>query len=155
MSTVTRTGTVEVVLPSAAALDLFTAPGEALWVPGWTPQYIDPPDGAVVVGGIWTTEDKSDDGTVSEVIWRVQRFDRAAGIAEYLRIVPGNRISLVAVHCVPHPTKGAAHTQATVSYTITPLAPAGKRWLAAFDDAAYAKMMSEWQRLLAAYLRDR
>lgn len=148
---VVRTGTVAVALPPDAALELFTAPGETRWVPGWSPTYVDPPDGTPVEGGIWTTEDRHPDGTADQVIWRVQRFDRAARIAEYLRIVPGNRVVTVSVRC----DADGAGTRATISYAVTALSRAGEAWLAAFDDAAYSRMMDEWQRLLAAYLATR
>lgn len=150
-----RTGTVEVALPPAEALELFTARGETLWVPGWAPTYIDPPDGEPVEGGVWLTTDRNADGSTTEVIWRVQRFDRTALVAEYLRLVPGNRVVVVSIECAPWLKAGAVHTRAIVSYRVTPLSPAGEAWLAAFDDAAYSKMMGEWTRLLAAYLATR
>ena len=155
MSTVTRTGTVKVALTPEQAFELFTAPGETLWVPGWAPTYVEPADGRPVEGGIWLTEDRDADGGTTQVIWRVQRFDRSALVAEYLRVVPGNRVVVVTIGCAPWLAGGAVHTRATVTYAVTPIAPAGERWLAAFDEPAYARMMSEWTRLLAAYLAAR
>ena len=149
---VTRSGIVEVALPPEQALELFTARGEALWVPGWAPTYVDPPSGETVVGGIWLTEDRDADGRATQVIWRVERFDRSALVAEYLRVVPGNRVVLVTIECAPWLKGGAVHTRAKVSYRVTPISPAGEAWLAAFDDAAYGTMMGEWSRRLAAYL---
>jgi hypothetical protein len=153
--TVTRTGVVEVALPPDQALELFTARGESLWVPGWSPTYIEPTSGEPVAGGIWLTDDRNADGSSTQVIWRVQRFDRVALCAEYLRVVPGDRVVVVRIECAPWLKGGAVHTRATVSYTVTPISPVGERWLAAFDDAAYSKMMDEWTRLLAAYLERR
>lgn len=135
-----RRGAIEVALPPDEALALFTAEGERRWVPGWAPRHVTPPDGTPVEGAIWLTRD----GEI-EVIWRVQRFDRAARVAEYLRVVPGNRVAVVTVRCEPH----GAHTRAIVSYRITPLSATGRAWLAAFDDAAYVAMLQEWQRLIA------
>lgn len=150
--TVVRTGLVEVALPPEQALELFTARGETRWVPGWAPTYIDPPSGEPVVGGIWLTEDRGPDGRATQVIWRVERFDRSALVAEYLRVVPEDRVVVVTVECAPWLRGGAVHTRATVSYRVTPISPAGEAWLAAFDDAAYSRMMGEWSRLLAAHL---
>ena len=141
-----RTGTVRVALPPAEALDLFTARGETLWVPGWAPRYVDPPDGEPVPGGVWLT----DDGEV-EVVWRVQRFDRAAGLAEYLRVVPRNRVALITVECAPD----GDGTLARVTYRVTPIGPDGDEWIAGFDDAAYAAMMTEWEARIGAYLAPR
>jgi hypothetical protein len=136
---VLRTGTVEVHLPPEQALDLFTAEGERRWVPDWQPRHVTPPDGAPVEGGIFLTRD--DD---TEVIWRVQRFDRSAGLAEYLRVVPGNRVAVVTVRCTP----AGASTRAVVSYRITPLSAAGRDYAAGLDEAAYAAMMRTWQTLI-------
>jgi hypothetical protein len=153
--TVTRTGTVEVALPPAQALELFTAKGEIGWAPGWRPTFVEPASGEPVAGGIWLTEDRDADGGATQVIWRVQRFDRTALEAEYLRIVPGDRVAVVSVACAPWLTGGAVHTRATVSYRVTPLSAKGERGLAAFDDAAYTTMMAEWTRLIAAHLAAR
>jgi hypothetical protein len=131
-------------LPPDQALELFTAAGEIAWAPGWRPRYVTPPDGAPVVGGIWLTDDK--DGT--EVIWRVQRFDRGSREAEYLRISPGNRVVTVYVKCEPD----GAHTRAIVTYRAVAISDAGRAWLDTFTAEAHAEMMSEWQRLIAAYL---
>jgi hypothetical protein len=138
-----RSGSFRVPLPPSEALELFTARGESLWVPGWKPRFVDPPDGEPVPGGVWLT----DDGDV-EVIWRVERFDRAAGTAEYLRVVPGNRVALVSVRC----SAEGGGTRVEVAYRVTPIAPAGEAWLAAFDEDEYAEMMREWERLVAVHL---
>ena len=145
MSTL-RSGSFRVALPPAEALDLFTARGETLWVPGWKPRYVDPPDGEPVPGGIWLTDDGD-----APVVWRVERFDRAAGLAEYLRVVPGSRVALVTVRC----SADGAGCRVDVTYRVTPISPAGDAWLAAFDEAAYAEMMREWESLVAAHLAGR
>jgi hypothetical protein len=140
---VVRTGTVRVALPPDRALLLFTAEGEIAWAPGWTPRYVTPADGTPVPGGIWLTGQGAD-----EVIWRVERFDRALREAEYLRVSPGNRVVVVQVRCAPD----GADTLATVTYRVVPLSDAGRQWLDAFTDASYAEMMREWERLIAGSL---
>ena len=140
---VEHVGVVDVALPADAALALFTAEGERAWAPGWDPRHVTPADGTPVEGGIWLTMDGD-----TEVIWHVQRFDREAGVAEYLRVMPGHRIAVITVRCEPN---GAA-TRATVSYRITPLSEVGRAWLEQFDDAAYAAMMQEWQQRIAELL---
>jgi hypothetical protein len=140
---VVRTGTVRVALPPDRALDLFTAEGEIGWAPGWKPRYVTPPDGQPVVGGVWLTGEPPE-----EVVWRVQRFDRAGRQAEYLRITPGNRVVVVQVGCAPD----GGGTLATVTYRVVALSPAGRTWLDAFTPEAYEEMMREWERLIAAHL---
>ena len=144
---VVRTGTVRVALPADQALDLFTAEGEIAWAPGWKPRYVTPPDGRPVAGGLWLTGEGSD-----EVLWRVQRFDRAAREAEYLRISAGNRVVTVHVRCVADPDD-ASQTVAAVTYRVVPLSDAGREWLSAFTEETYAGMMREWERLIAQSLR--
>lgn len=144
-----RTGTLRVALPADRALDLFTAEGEIAWAPGWKPRYVTPPDGRPVPGGIWLTGEGAD-----EVLWRVERFDRAAREAEYLRISPGNRVVIVQVRCVADPDD-ASQTVAAVTYRVVPLSDAGREWLAAFTEETYAGMMREWERLIAESLSRR
>jgi hypothetical protein len=136
-------GSLRVALPPARTLPLFTARGETLWVPDWKPVYVSPPDGEPVEGGVWLTKD----GDV-EVIWRVQRWDPAAGVAEYLRVVPGNRVATVRVECAAD----GPHTAVQVEYRVTPIAPAGEAWLAQMDDHAFVEMMKEWERLIDAQI---
>jgi hypothetical protein len=143
---VVRTGAVRVALPPDEALELFTAAGEERWVPGWRPVYVTPPDGAPVEGGIWLTEQEGE-----QTIWRVQRFDRAERAAEYLRVTPGNRLAVVEVLCAAD----AGGTIATVTYRVVPLGDPGRRWLEGMDEAGYAAMMAEWERLIAAHLAAR
>jgi hypothetical protein len=147
MTEIERRGSLRVALPPSKALPLFTARGESLWVPDWKPVYVNPSDGEPIEGGVWLTND----GDV-EVIWRVQRYDPSAGVAEYLRVVPGNRVAVVRVECAA--ADGGAATAVTVTYRITPIAPAGDAWVAEMSDAAFAEMMREWERLIAAYLHD-
>jgi hypothetical protein len=141
---VVRQGHVRVALSPDRALDLFTAEGEIHWAPGWKPRYVTPPDGTPVVGGLWLTGEPPE-----EVIWRVQRFDRSARQAEYLRISPGNRVVVVQVSCAPDGT----NTLATVTYRVVALSDAGRVWLEGFTAESYAEMMREWERLIAARLQ--
>jgi hypothetical protein len=145
MTETVRRGNLRVALPSRKALPLFTARGETLWVPDWRPVYVSPRDGEPIEGGVWLTKD----GDV-EVIWRVQRYDADAGVAEYLRVVPHNRVAVVRVECA---ALTGDETNVTVTYRITPIAPAGEAWVAEMSEAAFAEMMKEWERLIAAHLR--
>lgn len=143
---VVRSGRVRVALPPDAALDLFTARGEIGWAPGWQPRFISPPDGAPVPGGVWLT---AQDG--KDVIWRVQRFDRAAREAEYLRVTPDERLVVVAVRI----EADGAGSVALVTYRCIALTDAGRAWRDGFSAEAYAGMMREWERLIAAHLSAR
>lgn len=143
---VVRSGRVRVAAPPNAALELFTARGEVGWAPGWEPRFVSPPDGAPVAGGVWLT---AADG--KDVIWRVQRFDRAAREAEYLRITPGERLVVVAVRIAAD----GADSVALVTYRGFALSDAGRSWRDGFSAEAYAGMLREWERLIAAHLSAR
>jgi len=149
--TVIRSGRVEVALPPTAALHQFTALGEEEWVPGWAPRYVDPSDGRPIVGGIWLTTDRADDGRETEVIWYTLEYDLEAGRAEYLRIRP-DRLVRVSVHCQPHPEKGADWSSVRVVYAVTPLTAAGADYARTFDETYYANMMKQWQQLLDEHI---
>ena len=140
---VVHTGNVRVALPPDEALDLFTAEGEIGWAPGWQPQYVSPPDGSPVVGGVWLTPDGA-----NHTIWRVQKFDRVTREAEYLRITPGNRVVTVRVSLAPD----GEGSLATVTYRALAISEEGRAWLETFTADRYAAMMREWQDLIAAHL---
>jgi len=120
--------------------------GEIGWAPGWWPRYVTPADGEPREGGVWLTEQEG-----QEVIWRVERFDRAAGAAEYLRITPGNRLVTVEVDCRP----SGEHTAAIVRYRAIALSESGRQWLDGFTEEHYTTMMAEWETLIAAHLAAR
>ena len=143
---VIRTGTVRVALPPDEALELFTAEGEIGWAPGWQPRHVSPPDGSPVVGGVWLTGEGAE-----ETIWRVQKFDRAAHEAEYLRITPGNRVVTVQVRLAADGTGSLA----TVSYRALAISEAGRAWVDSFTAERYATRRREWQALIAAHVAAR
>ena len=80
---IVRSGSLCVDAPPQHAFELFTAPGEELWVDGWNPTVLSG-DG-LEQGSVFVTD-------VGEVTyWIVVDFDRESRHARYARVAPGQR----------------------------------------------------------------
>ena len=131
-----HTGSLRVELPPERALELFTGPGERIWVAGWDP---------VVLSG-----DGIEAGTVfltghgdSSTIWVIVDYDPNTLRARYARTTPEVKAGTVEVRVRPD-GEGASEVQ--VTYELTALSEAGNRDLAHFDASAYSTMMRDWER---------
>ena len=136
---VIHTGIVRVAAAPEDAFPLFTAPGERIWVPGWDPVIV---GGGVGLerGSVWLTGDGED-----HTIWLVVDYDPQRLHARYARITPASRAGTVEVTAKPNESGG---TSVEVTYDLTALSEHGNEILAEFDEAYYAKMMLEWERLI-------
>lgn len=139
-----RHAALRLPLAPAAALPLFTPEGERAWVPGWDPVPIHAPDGSLSrSGAVFTT---AADGEAT--LWLVLGVDPEAGVAEYVRITPGNRLGTVHVRCLPDGDGSLVE----VDYRLTALSEAGATKLAAVTRAAFAATIEGWQRDLERLL---
>jgi len=136
---VTHGGTLRVDAAPEHAFQLFTAPGERLWIDTWDPVVPGGGDGREQ-GSVWVTEAGGD-----KTYWVVVDFDAAALHARYARVSPGSHAGTVEVHARPGETGG---TDVQVRYQLTALTDAGNRQLAAFDAGAFAGMLAEWERMI-------
>ena len=141
MTRVIRTGTLHVATAPEDAFPLFTAPGERLWVPGWDPVIIGGGSG-LERGSAWLTGEGDE-----HTIWLVVDYDAEKLHARYARITPASRAGTVEVAAQPD---GSGGTRVDVTYDLTALSKHGNETLAEFDEAYYAKMMVEWERLIEA-----
>lgn len=141
---VRRQGSFQLDLPPAEAFKLFTAAGERLWVPGWSPTLL----GALPQhpGLVFTT------GRGSEhTVWTVLESDLATGRLRYSRVTPGSRAGIVTVRVTP--AAGGSHV--AVDYDLTTLGEDGEATLEAYSPDAFAEMMEAWRRLIVAMLAER
>lgn len=122
----------------------FTPAGEELWVDGWQPRYLNPPDGRTEAGMVFTTG-SGDDHT----IWLLADFDRAQHRSRYVRCTPASRTGTVEVQCR---ALGNGQTEVDVAYTLTALTPAGADALAGFEGERFAAMIDGWAREITARL---
>jgi hypothetical protein len=136
--------TIRIAAPAHVAFKFFTPAGEEVWTPHWRPRYLYPNDGATQRGQIFTTGE-GDELT----IWHVADFDLTACRVRYVRTTPSSRTGFVEVQCVP---RGTEETDATVSYELTALTPAGAPALAGYEGAAFTAMIDEWATAIAAHL---
>jgi hypothetical protein len=130
-------GTFHLDLPPETAFKLFTAAGERLWVPGWSPTILGPLPQAP--GLVFTTGEGAE-----HTIWAVIDSDRESGLVRYSRVTPGSRAGIVTVTV----TKTAVGAQIDVAYDLTALRPEGETALQAYAPDPFAQMMQDWHRLI-------
>ena len=135
-------GTLRVAAPPADAFRFFTPEGERRWVPGWEPEYLHPPDGALAEGLTFRTRHNGE-----ETLWMVSRCDGPYEV-DYVRVTPGSRIGVVSVRLTPD---GASGSSVTGAYRLTALSSAGEATLDAFA-AAFPEYLSSWERSINALI---
>ncbi len=136
---ISHTGTLRVDAPPEHAFQLFTAPGERLWVDGWDPRVLRGGDGRGK-GAVFVTNANGD-----EACWIVVDYDEDALHTRYARIAPGTRAGTVEVFARDD---GTGATEVEVSYELTALSDEGNEQLAAFDAETYAQMLADWERMI-------
>lgn len=139
-----RSGGFAIPAPAAEAFPLFGPLGERRWAEGWNPTILRPLPAADVEGVVFTTP--ASDG--AEVLWLNLRFDAAAGVASYVNVWPGQRVSEITVEIAPD---GERASRARVTYRWTPLSAAGAEAIAA-QAARFDEWMEEWGRSVARAL---
>lgn len=136
-----QTGRFALDLPMGEAFKLFTAEGERLWVPGWSPEI----HGALPQApGLVFLTGEGDERT----IWTVIESDPSRGLVLYSRVTPGSRAGLVRVRVEGE----GAHSKVEVTYDLTALSPEGEAALDAYSEVRFAEMLETWQRLIADFL---
>jgi hypothetical protein len=136
------TGTLTVELPPSQAFRLFTPRGEQDWAAGWRPRFPAPTDDDSAPGTVFETTAHGHTTT-----WVV--VDRTPGTrVRYARSTPGLTAGTVAVRL---DSAGNGHSRVEVTYALTAVTDAGRRWL---DDFApeYANFLAGWQVAIAASL---
>ena len=134
---VVHTGTLHVAAPPHLAFELFTGPGEELWIEEWRPTVLSG-DG-VEAGTVFVTDGHE------RTIWIVVDFDREARHARYARVAPHTRAGTVEVTVE---SDGDGGSIARVRYELTGLTEAGNEMLREFDERAYAEMMKTWEQMI-------
>jgi hypothetical protein len=137
--TLAHTGTLRVDAPPEHAFQLFTAPGERLWVDGWDPVVLSGGDGRSK-GSVFVTDAGGD-----KAYWVVVDYDDEALHVRYARIAPETRAGTVEVFARDD---GAGATEVEVTYELTALTDAGNEQLAEFDGAEFDHMLRDWERMI-------
>lgn len=122
---------------------LFSPEGERLWVPGWDPEWLVPPDGGWVQGQVFRTRDDA-----GESVWVVARLDRESREVTYHRVTAGRSLAIIEVACRPDERR---RTLVEVRYRWVGLSEAGNREIVEVDERSFATRMERW----AGWIRDR
>jgi len=137
--TITRSGSFDLDMTPDAALPLFTAPGEKLWIPTWEPMILNG-DG-FEKGTVFVTAHAG-----HKTYWHVMDYDTGLHHALYVRVTPGVDTGTVDVSLVPNESGGST---VTVSYQLTSLSTAGSTLLQKnYSAEKYAQMMEEWRSMI-------
>ena len=140
----TFTGKLEVRAPVEQAFPLFSPPGEVQWVPGWNPEYVEPPVSAWEQGQVFRTEEER-----GQAVWVVARLDRALHDVEYYRVEPGRYVARIAVVC----RAGAGdRTEVSTAYSFVGLSDIGNQDIAAMTQEAYDGKMVRWVEWIHRHL---
>jgi hypothetical protein len=135
--------TFEIAAPLAAVFPCFTALGERAWAPGWEPELL---SGREQRGSAFRT--RADDRC--ETLWVVTDYRPDLGRVSYARVALGRHVGLVDVACQE---TGRAHTQVTVTYTLTPLGAEAEAAVVEFlEPPAFAAYVGTWQPAISAAL---
>jgi hypothetical protein len=134
-----RSGTLRVEAAPEHAFQLFTAPGEKLWIDGWDPDVLSGGDGRQK-GAVFVT-----DVAGEKACWIVVDYDEEALHARYARIAPGSRAGTVEILAR---ADGSRSTEVTVTYELTALTEKGSEQLAELDGRAFDRMLAGWERLI-------
>ena len=135
-------GHIELPLPANEAFKLFTAEGERLWVPGWSPEILGPVPQAP--GMVFLTGDGAE-----RTIWTVIASDPVGGMLRYSRVTPALRAGLVEVRL----TGEGERSRVEVNYDLTALSSDGEESLEAYSAPRFAEMLETWHALITAFLR--
>ena len=139
---VTLSESFELPLAASAAFRLFTARGEALWVPGWSPEFFGEVADDIDVGTVFRTRDTLGRGTT----WIVVGGDRGRRIA-YARVVESGSAGTVTVSL----EGSASGCLVTVAYDITSTDHEGDQSLRGFEEG-YPSYIRSWRDLIIAHL---
>jgi hypothetical protein len=134
-------GAVDEVFP------LFSPEGERLWVPGWNPAVLFPPDSEWQEGQIFRTQEE-----LGEAVWLITRLDRALRSVQYHRVEPGRYVARIEVGCRAMPNHG---TEASIAYSFIGLSEDGNREIAEMTQQAYDAKMTRWTEWIEGYLAAR
>lgn len=142
--TMEQRGRLTLTTTPAAAFPCFTPEGERNWVPGWTPEYLHPPDGALSVGLRFRTWHGGE-----ETLWMVTDLNVARGRVTYARITPGSRYGTVTVEV----RRGmAGGSEVEVTYSLTPLSADGAHRVGTdLAPDAFAEMLRKWGESISAW----
>ncbi|HEX5041345.1 MAG TPA: hypothetical protein VFV75_00460 [Candidatus Polarisedimenticolaceae bacterium] len=140
----TFSGKLEVRASVGQAFPLFSPPGEVHWVPGWNPEFVDPPAPSWEEGQIFRTREER-----GEAVWVVARLDRATHEVTYYRVEPGRYVARIDVVCR---ASASDRTEVSTTYAFVGLSEFGNGEIAAMTQEAYDGKMARWTEWIERHL---
>jgi hypothetical protein len=144
---VVREGSFELDTSADRALLFFTPEGERVWVKGWDPKPVYPPQAGVVfkANSVFRVDQEGEHS-----LWTIVEADLQAHVAEYIYMVEGERLSRVRVQIEP---LSEQHCRVRVHYVHTATSEKGLRFVASVTEESYAQKMLDWHRVVSAAIR--
>ena len=130
--------------PPDKVFGFFSPLGEKLWVPGWNPELLYPPEAEWERGQIFRTQEER-----GAAIWVISALDRQRHQVEYHRVEAGRYVARVSVRCKQ---SGAGNSEVEVTYTFIGLSDAGNRDIAEMSATAYREKMERWRGWIEQHL---
>jgi hypothetical protein len=130
--------------PIQTVFELFSPIGEQLWVPGWNPELLHPPDVRWGQGQIFRTQEEP-----GEAIWIVTGLNREAHQVEYHRVEPHRHVARIRVKCT---ALGDRNTEVATAYAFVGLSREGNDKIRAMTVEAYSEKMKRWKQWISEYV---
>ncbi len=138
------TGHFSVDAPIQTVFELFSPLGERLWVPGWNPELLHPPDVRWGQGQIFRTQEEA-----GEAIWIVTGLSREAHQVEYHRVEPRRYVARIRVKCTALRDR---NTEVATTYAFVGLSRKGNDEIRAMTVEAYSEKMKRWKQWIGDYV---
>ena len=146
-ASITLIGHINLAVPIASAFRLFSPLGEKMWVPGWDPELLFPPNVEWQEGQLFRTREES-----GEAIWIVSKLDLKESCVVYHRIEPGRYVARIKVHCDQETDRS---TDVTIVYSFVGLSAIGNQEIAAMSQGEFDEKMKRWTGWLKTHLQER
>ncbi|CCH52991.1 hypothetical protein BN8_02041 [Fibrisoma limi BUZ 3] len=143
---VSKTATFIINASVDTVFPLFGAFEERKWAEGWEPTLIYPSAEVIEEGTTFRT--KAYDPEEVDYVWRVNQFDPAAYLIQYLIFTP-NRYWTITVRCAP---VRDGQTQTHVTYTYLGVNQLGNQLNKQSLDRMYANNLNDWAEAIHLYL---
>lgn len=143
---VSKTASFVINAPVDTVFPLFGAFEERKWAEGWEPALIYPSAEVIEEGTTFRT--KAYDQEEADYVWRINQFDPAAYLIQYLVFTP-NRYWTITVRCAPVEDN---QTQTQVTYAYLGLNPLGNLLNKQSLDRMFAHNLTDWAEAIHLYL---
>jgi hypothetical protein len=145
-SSITLTGQIRLAAPLPRVFPLFSPLGEKLWVPGWNPEILYPPNVEWAEGQLFRTHEE-----LESAIWVVSQLDLKGFQVVYHRVEASRYVAQIVVRCYQATVKV---TEVAIVYRFVGLSDKGNQEIDAMSQEAYEEKMAHWNLWLDAHLQN-